>query len=80
MADTRLSVRLIGLKHQMARAGVTDKILEDRKAAAVDALDEWVAMTGIIVEGDTYHWELKSIVEDAVEIGLLGETLEDPDE
>lgn len=80
MAEERLTLRLIGLKHKMAQAGVSEKGLEQRKAAAVNILDEWVEATGVVTAGCSWHFELKSIVEDAVEIGLLGETLEEPDE
>jgi hypothetical protein len=77
--DTKITLRKIRLKAQMAEMGCTERDLEDRKAAAVQALDEWITVTGVLTSGDTYHWELKSIVEDAVEIGMLGETLEEPD-
>jgi hypothetical protein len=79
MAEPRLTLRLIGLRAKMAEMGCTDDDLERRKAAALQMFDEWNDVTGAIGTGSSWFWELKSIIEDAVEIGMLGETLEEPD-
>ena len=79
MAEEQLTLRKIQLKARMAEMGCTDRDLEDRKVAALELFDQWNDVTGAVSKGSSWFWELKSVIEDAVEIGMLGQTLEEPD-
>lgn len=39
------------------------------KRRALNILDEWIEVTGFVTKHTSYHSELESIVEDAVECG-----------
>lgn len=39
------------------------------KRRALNILDEWIKVTGVVNEHSGYHSELEAIVEDAVECG-----------
>jgi len=76
---TREDLKVLRFKDTMAQAGLTMKDLADRRAAARELLDEWLEVTGAISEGGSWYYELCSIIEDAVEIGMLGETIKEPE-
>lgn len=69
-------LRELHFKDTMARADLTEKDLADRKALARQLLDEWMDVTGAIGNGSSWYYELCAIIEDAVEIGMLGEPTE----
>ena len=43
--------------------------LEDAKRRALNLLDMWLEVTGIVTGASGYYYELQGIVEDAVECG-----------
>lgn len=43
--------------------------LDRAKRRALNILDEWLDLTGVIPPGSSYVWEMQSVVEDAVECG-----------
>lgn len=43
--------------------------LERAKRHALHRFDEWLEVTGAITKGCSWHGELESIIEDAVDIG-----------
>ena len=43
--------------------------MQRAKRWALANLDRWIAITGAIDEHSSYHSELESVIEDAVEIG-----------
>lgn len=79
MADEKLTLRKIQLRARMVEMGCTERDLEDRKVAALELFDQWNDVTGAVSTGSSWFWELKSVIEDAVEIGMLGMTLEEPE-
>lgn len=44
--------------------------MDRAKRRALNILDEWIRITGVVREHSGYHSELEGIVEDAVEIGI----------
>jgi hypothetical protein len=53
-----------------------EKILKERTDKALFIYEEWNKVTGFIHAGTSYDWEIRSIIEDAVQVGYLGQTLE----
>ena len=43
--------------------------LENAKRRALNILDKWIEVTGIITIDSGYHYELQKCIEDAVECG-----------
>jgi len=46
--------------------------MQRAKRRALNILDEWIKVTGVIGEHSSYHSELEGIIEDAVECGAQG--------
>ena len=43
--------------------------LENAKRRALNILDKWLDVTGVIDKRSPYYWELQGVVEDAVHYG-----------
>jgi len=43
--------------------------LENAKGRALNILDKWLDVTGVIDKRSSYYWELQGVVEDAVHCG-----------
>lgn len=56
-----------------------ERLLRERQDEALRRFHEWNDVTGFVPAGSSYEGELRSIIMDAVEIGLLGRTEEDPE-
>jgi hypothetical protein len=53
---------------------VTKGELDNAKRRALNLFDAWCQVTGFVVSGTSYYFELQGIVEDAVECGAQAAT------
>lgn len=44
--------------------------IADAERKALNEFDKWNTVTGITTEGTSYYYELQSVIEDAVHIGI----------
>jgi hypothetical protein len=65
---------------QLARMGLTQRDVDDRKRLALDLFHRWNDITGFVAKGVSYEGELESIIEDAVEVGLYGRPITNADD
>jgi len=48
--------------------------LENAKRRALNILDQWLDVTGVIDKRSSWYWELQGVVEDAVHCGAQAAT------
>jgi uncharacterized heparinase superfamily protein len=53
---------------------MTQGELDDATRRALNLLDNWLEVTGCIVKGCTWYYELQSVIEDAVHCGAQAAT------
>jgi hypothetical protein len=46
--------------------------LKDAQRRALNILDKWIDVTGVIPRGTGYYYELQGLIEDAVHCGAQG--------